>query len=256
MSATSLVTSLQDAAPLIAPSLLACDFAHLADEIRRVEDAGARVLHLDIMDGVLVPNLSFGLPVVEAIRRSTRLPLDVHLMIVNPGQYVRRFREAGADLLTFHIEAVAEPRSLLEEIRAMGCGAGITLNPPTPLESLDDCLDLCDIVLVMSVMAGFGGQTFDPIALEKLQRLRQRMGPRALLSVDGGVNAQTISACAAAGANYFVMGTALFSQPDYGEVMQQMACAARREPSDGSATGLKPGVEGAPHVAAPRPKVL
>ena len=144
------------------------------------------MLHLDIMDGHFVPNLSFGLPVVEAIRRSTELPLDVHLMISEPARYVRQFRKAGADLLTIHIEAVADPRPLLREIRALGAGAGISLNPPTPVETLDGCLDLCDLVLVMSVMPGFGGQAFEPVALEKLRRLRALAGPDVLLSVDGG----------------------------------------------------------------------
>ena len=234
MSAKPLVQQLQEATPVIAPSLLACDFAHLADEVRRVEDAGAAVLHLDIMDGVLVPNISFGLPVVEAVRRSTRLPLDVHLMIVEPGRYLQRFREAGADLLTIHIEAAPEPRLLLEEIRDLGCLAGITLNPPTPLAALDGCLDLCDIVLVMSVMAGFGGQAFDRVALDKLRQLRSQVGPSTLLSVDGGVNARTIGTCAAAGANYFVMGTAVFGQENYRSVLREMEAAARRAPEGGA----------------------
>ena len=202
----------------------------------------AAVLHLDIMDGVLVPNISFGLPVVEAVRRSTRLPLDVHLMIVEPGRYLRRFREAGADMLTVHIEAAPEPRPLLEEIRNLGCLAGVTLNPPTPLAALDGCLDLCDIVLVMSVMAGFGGQTFDPVALDKLRQLRALLGPETLLSVDGGVNADTIGTCAAAGANYFVMGTAIFGEEDYRGVLRAMKTAARRASGVCPARG-EPGVK-------------
>ena len=158
MSSSRILADLHAAAPVVNPSLLACDFAELREEIRRVERAGAKMLHLDIMDGHFVPNLSFGLPVVEAVRRSTELPLDVHLMISEPGRYVKRFREAGADLLTIHIETVSDPRVLLGEIRALGAGVGISLNPPTPVESLDECLDLCDLVLVMSVMPGFGGQ--------------------------------------------------------------------------------------------------
>jgi len=220
------IERLRQSAPLVAPSLLACDFAHLADEIRRVEDAGAAVLHLDIMDGCFVPNLSFGLPVVEAVRRSTQLPLDVHLMIVEPGRYLRQFREAGADMLTIHIETAPDPRALLDEIHSLGCGAGLTLNPPTAVESVEPYLAQCDIVLVMSVMAGFGGQKFDPIALDKLRRLRTLLGPRALISVDGGVNAETIGHCAAAGANYFVMGTAVFGRPDYRRVIAEMTAAA------------------------------
>ncbi len=178
MSSSQILAELHAASPMVAPSLLACDFAELGEEIRRVEQAGAKLLHLDIMDGHFVPNLSFGLPVVEAIRRSTSLPLDVHLMISEPGRYLKRFREAGADLLTIHIEVVADPRPLLDEIRSLGAAAGISLNPPTSVDALNGCLDLCDLVLVMSVMPGFGGQEFEPEALEKLRRLRATAGSR------------------------------------------------------------------------------
>ena len=189
--------------------------------------AGAKVLHLDIMDGHFVPNLSFGLPVVEAVRRSTDLPLDVHLMIAEPGRFLRRFREAGADLLTIHVEAVADPRPLLGEIRGLGAGAGISLNPPTPVDALSGCLDLCDLVLVMSVMPGFGGQHFEPVALDKLRRLRALAGPETLLSVDGGVGLDTVAACAEAGAQLFVTGSALFSQDNYGRFIDEMTELAR-----------------------------
>ncbi len=212
---------------MVAPSLLACDFAELREEIRRVEEAGAKILHLDIMDGHFVPNLSIGIPVVEAVRRSTDLPLDVHLMISEPSRYVRQFRKAGADLLTVHIEVLPDPRPLLEEIRELGALAGISLNPPTAVELLDGCLDLCDLVLVMSVMPGFGGQSFDPTALEKLRRLRSSVGSHTLLSVDGGVNLETVGACAAAGADLFVAGSALFSQDNYGRFIRDMAGLAR-----------------------------
>jgi ribulose-phosphate 3-epimerase len=227
MSISRVLTDLHAAAPLVAPSLLACDFAELGEEIRRVEQGGARVLHLDIMDGHFVPNLSFGLPVVEAVRRSTSLPLDVHLMISDPGRFVRRFREAGADLLTIHIETVADPRPLLEEIRRLGAAAGISLNPPTPVEALGGCLDLCDLVLVMSVMPGFGGQEFEPAALDKLRRLRAMAGPGVLLSVDGGVGLETVGACAEAGADLFVTGSALFSRDNYGRFIDQMTGLAK-----------------------------
>jgi ribulose-phosphate 3-epimerase len=228
MCASRVTSELLAGVPLIAPSLLACDFAELREEIRRVEEGGAKVLHLDIMDGHFVPNLSFGIPVVEAIRRSTHLPLDVHLMISEPGRYIRPFRDAGADLLTVHIETLADPRPLLSEIRELGVGVGISLNPPAPIEWLNDCLDLCDLVLVMSVMPGFGGQKFDPVALDKLRRLREVGGPSLLLSVDGGVNRETVGACAEAGADLFVMGSALFSQADYGRFMEDMTGIARQ----------------------------
>jgi ribulose-phosphate 3-epimerase len=227
MSASPLIATLHAAAPAVAPSLLACDFGHLAEEIGRVEAAGAEILHLDIMDGHFVPNLSFGLPIVQAVRRSTRLPLDVHLMISEPARYIEAFREAGADLLTVHIEVVPEPRPLLDRIRRLGAGAGLAINPPTPLSALEPHTEACDLVLVMSVMPGFGGQEFDPVALDKLRRLRASAGERLLLSVDGGVNEDTIGSCAEAGADLFVMGTAIFSHNDYQLRMNQLCELAK-----------------------------
>ncbi len=218
---------LHGAVPMVVPSLLACDFAELSEEIHRVERAGAKMLHLDIMDGHFVPNLSFGLPVVRAIRRSTDLPLDVHLMISDPAEYVQRFREAGADLLTVHIEVLPDPRPLLDQIRRLGAAAGISLNPPTPIEAVEGCLDLCDVVLVMSVMPGFGGQEFEPVALDKLRHLRAAVGSRVLLSIDGGVNPETVTSCAEAGADLFVTGSAVFSQKDYGRVIGEMTRLAK-----------------------------
>jgi ribulose-phosphate 3-epimerase len=222
MPVSKLLTKLHSAAPMVGPSLLACDFADLRREIQRVEEAGARILHLDIMDGHFVPNISFGIPVVEAVRRSTNLPLDVHLMISEPARYVASFRQAGADMITVHIEAVPDPRELLDEIRATGAVAGLTLNPPTPLHEVEAYLDYCDLVLVMSVMAGFGGQEFDPVALEKLRHLRKLAGPDLLLSVDGGINRQTIGQCAAAGADLLVAGSAVFSQENYGQIITEL----------------------------------
>lgn len=227
MSAEEIVPELRAAVPLIGPSLLACDFAHLGREIRRLEEAGARLLHLDIMDGHLVPNLSFGFPVVEAVRRVTHLPLDVHLMISEPGRYIERFRRAGADLITIHIEAAPDPRPLLHKIRQLGAAAGLTLNPPTPIEAVEPYLDDCDLVLVMSVMAGFGGQEFDAAALGRLRRLRTVGPPELLLSVDGGINADTIGPCSEAGADLFVTGSALFSHDDYRQAMTEFAALAR-----------------------------
>ncbi|MBN2293148.1 MAG: ribulose-phosphate 3-epimerase [Pirellulales bacterium] len=223
---SSLLDELHSAAPLVGPSLLACDFAHLGEEIRRVEDAGARMLHLDIMDGQFVPNLSFGIPVVEAIRRSTQLPLDVHLMIETPQKYVGRFRDAGADMLTVHIETLPDPSEVLEEIRGMGAAAGLSLNPPTDISTVEPYLDLCDLVLVMSVMPGFGGQEFDEVALDKLRRLDELAGERLLLSVDGGVNHDTIGRCTTAGAKILVAGTALFGADDYSQRLEELISLA------------------------------
>jgi len=227
MSIARLLDELHDAAPLVGPSLLACDLAHLADEVQRLEHSGVRVLHLDVMDGHFVPNLSFGIPVVEAVRRATNLPLDVHLMVSEPGHLLRPFREAGADLLTIHVEAAERPAELLRQIRDLGAGTGISLNPPTPLEALDGCLELCDLVLVMSVMPGYCGQQFEPSAVDKLRRLRQTANRRLLLSIDGGVNRETVEVCAEAGADLFVTGSALFAEDDYGKFVREMSELAR-----------------------------
>ncbi len=227
MAKASVLAGLRSAVPLVGPSLLAADFGNLEEEIRRLERAGARLLHLDVMDGHFVPNLSFGMPVIEAVRRITDLPLDVHLMIEQPARHLAAFRRAGADLLTVHVEAVEDPTSVLTEIRHLGAGAGISLSPPTDVRLLEKCLDHCDLVLTMSVMPGFGGQTFQEVALEKLRWLRANVRPGTLLSVDGGVNADTIRACAEAGADVFVVGTALLGQPDYRKRLAELTLIAR-----------------------------
>ena len=227
MDAASLLAELHSAVPLIAPSLLACDLANIEREVHAVEEAGARILHLDVMDGHFVPNLSLGVPVVEAVRRVTSLPLDVHLMISEPSRYVGPFRDAGADMLTFHAEAVPEPIPLLRKIRSLGALAGVAINPPTPVSALERCLRYCDVVLVMSVMPGFGGQKFEPEVLEKLSWLSARNGSSPVLSVDGGVNEETIGLCAAAGARVFVTGTGLFSYPDYRQRIAELETLAR-----------------------------
>jgi ribulose-phosphate 3-epimerase len=213
-------------APFVLPSLLACNFGQLEQEIRRVEAAGARALHLDVMDGHFVPNLSIGVPIVEATRRVTNLPLDVHLMIDNPEEYVEPFRAAGADGLTIHIEAVPEPRGLLERIRSLGAWAGLALNPQTPLSAVEGSLPYCDLVLVMSVMPGFGGQEFDATVLPKLRELSARDDVDVLLEVDGGISRDTIGACAEAGADLFVAGTAVFESDDYSAALRELQSLA------------------------------
>src|SRR3954465_12119100 len=208
---------LRGAAPAVLPSILASDFAYLEREVSAVEAAGVTALHLDVMDGHFVPNISFGIPIVQAVRRITDLPLDVHLMISNPAEYIEPFRKAGADSMTIHIEIGSDPRPILDKIRSLGAQAGLALNPPTPLPAIEKMLPYCDMVLVMSVLPGFGGQHFDEIALRKLKWLSQDDHCEALLEVDGGINAETAGKCAEAGAELFVAGTAVFSENDYAE---------------------------------------
>lgn len=217
---------LRDDLPVILPSLLMCDFTNLAREVERLEEAGVKALHLDVMDGCFVPNLTYGMPIVEAFRQLTDLPLDVHLMIERPQRFVRQFYDAGADAITIHEEAAKDPRAVLEQIHELGAACGIAINPATPLERIEAYLDLCDLVLVMSVDAGFGGQSFNGVAIDKLQHLRSTAGPELLLEVDGGINEKTISTCARAGADLFVVGSAIFRSDHYPTVVRQLAALA------------------------------
>lgn len=196
-----------------------------------MEEAGARLFHLDVMDGQFVPNLSFGIPVVEAVRRITQLPLDVHLMIVRPERYLKAFRNAGADMLTIHVEAVEDPGPQFDAIRRLGAVPGIAYNPPTSVERILPWLNQVGLVLTMSVMPGFGGQQFDRTVLEKLSRLRDKAPPNTILSVDGGVNRETITACRQAGANMFVVGSALFGHGGYRQRFEELSALARQPAS-------------------------
>ncbi len=226
------LTALRSAGQVVLPSLLLCDFAHLADEISRLEDAGVKALHLDVMDGHFVNNLTYGPTIVSAVRSCTDLPLDVHLMIAEPERYLPDFQKAGADILTIHIEAAPDPRPLLQQIRTMGLGAGLALNPPTPLSAVTPHLADCDLLLVMSVMPGWGGQSFDPIALDKLSAFKKEpAASHLLLEVDGGVNNDTIGDCAEAGATMFVVGSAIFKQADYREAVNGLTSRAGRVPA-------------------------
>ncbi len=228
MSCRSSLDRLRTSAPAILPSLLRCDFGNLERELRRLEAAKVPGLHLDVMDGQFVPNFTYGMPIVAAIRQLTDLPLDVHLMIAEPGRYLEAFVAAGADVVTIHAEAVAEPRPLLDQIHQLGACAGLAVNPGTPVAQIEPFLDQCDVVLVMSVDAGFGGQEFNPVALDKLRDLRAHGIENLCLEVDGGVNSATIAACAEAGAEFFVVGSAIFSEPDYGSAIANLRQLADR----------------------------
>ncbi|MBL8857166.1 MAG: ribulose-phosphate 3-epimerase [Planctomycetes bacterium] len=202
---------------LISPSILSADFANLESEVQRAESAGADWLHVDVMDGHFVPNLTIGPPVVAALKRVASVPLDVHLMISEPLRYAAAFAAAGAHVLTFHIETCAgekEARATIAEFRRLGIEkVGVSLNPDIPIERVFPVLDAVDLVLVMSVFAGFGGQKFIPDVLSKTRALRAR-GFEGYVEMDGGLNAETIPACAQAGADVFVSGSALFGAPD------------------------------------------
>jgi ribulose-phosphate 3-epimerase len=211
----------------IAPSILSADFAALADDIARVEGGGADQLHVDVMDGRFVPNLTIGPVVVEAIRKRTRLPLDVHLMIVEPERYVGDFVHAGADAVTVHAEACPHLQRVLTQIREAGARAGVALNPSTPPEVLAYVLDDLDLVLVMSVNPGFGGQKFIPSAYQKIRRLREIFGARTIeISVDGGVKVEHAKPLKEAGADVLVAGSAIFGAPDPAAVIRAMHAAS------------------------------
>ena len=203
----------------IAPSILSADFANLERDIHDLEKNGADLVHVDIMDGIFVPNISIGIPVVQAIRPVTKLPLDVHLMIDRPIRYIEQFVKAGADYLTIHIEADQPQNTLeaLDKIRSLGCKAGIVLKPKTPAEAAIPYLEKCDMILIMTVEPGFGGQKFMADQMDKVRQLKEWMedlNPDCLIEVDGGVDANTCAVCKEAGANVLVAGSAYFKAAD------------------------------------------
>ncbi len=202
----------------ISPSILSADFSRLGEDVRAVDQAGADYIHIDVMDGHFVPNITIGPLVVNALRKVTDKPLDVHLMIENPDLYIADFAKAGADIITVHQEAVPHLHRTIQLIKSLGKKAGVSLNPATPVETLDVILDDLDLVLVMSVNPGFGGQSFIPSALDKISALRQRITQRGLateLEVDGGVKLDNIREVVAAGADVLVAGSAVFNTNDY-----------------------------------------
>ncbi|MDF2928589.1 ribulose-phosphate 3-epimerase [Anaerospora sp.] len=209
----------------IAPSLLSANFAYLADEIKKVEAAGADLLHLDIMDGHFVPNLTFGPPVIAALRQVTKLPFDVHLMVTNPQELIEPFVKAGADILTVHAETAPHMHRLIQTIKASGVQAAVSLNPATSLTAIEEVLSDLDMVLIMSVNPGFGGQQFIPESVNKIKRLRQMIESRNLkvdIEVDGGINKTTAQAVVEAGANVLVAGSAVYGAPDVAKAIQEL----------------------------------
>jgi ribulose-phosphate 3-epimerase len=223
MTRIDTISSLRQASPAILPSLLLCDFARLGEEVEKLEEAGVAALHLDVMDGVFVPNFTYGMTIVHALKKITDLPLDVHLMMVHPEKYISQFVEAGADVLTVHAEATRDLSGTLKQIRAEGCAAGIAINPQTPVSTIKDAIEHADLVLVMSVPAGFGGQRFDPTVLGKFAEIRRSPGgENLLLEIDGGINLETIGEASKSGAQLFVAGSAIFGQRNYAEALSTM----------------------------------
>lgn len=209
----------------IAPSILSADFAHLAEEIRKVEEAGADMIHVDVMDGHFVPNFTIGPPIVRAIRKVTRLPLDVHLMMTHPDDLIPDFIKAGSDYLTVHVETCPHLHRTIQSIKENGVKAGVALNPATALSLVEPILPFVDLLLVMSVNPGFGGQSFIPQVLDKVREARRMIDERKLsveLEVDGGLKVDNVGEVAQAGADIFVTGSAVFHSKDYKETLEKM----------------------------------
>ena len=209
----------------IAPSILSADFSKLGEEILAVERAGADYIHIDVMDGHFVPNITIGPLIVDAIRPITKLPLDVHLMIENPDQYIEAFVKAGADYITVHVEACRHLHRTIQIIKSYGVKAGVVLNPATSVETIQHIIGDIDMVLLMSVNPGFGGQQFIPEVLPKIRKVKEMADQKGLtieIEIDGGVNPETAKKCIEAGANVLVAGSAIYNQPDYAKAISQI----------------------------------
>ncbi len=222
MSRRDKILALRDGDPLVFPSMLMCDFANLSSECQSLEAAGFKALHLDVMDGVFVPNFSYGMTIVKAFRQATDLPLDVHLMMTGPEKYIQQFHDVGADAITFHIEAVDDAAKVIDQIHELGMAAGVAVDRDTPISEIADVAARCDLVLVMTIKAGFGGQKFMPELLNKLHEVREVAGEGPVLQVDGGVNETTIAQCVEAGAKWMVVGSGVFKHDDYQAAHQKL----------------------------------
>jgi len=210
----------------VAPSILSADFAKLADEIAQVESAGVNMVHLDVMDGHFVPNITIGPPVIAKLRKHSELVFDSHLMISEPAKYAKRFVEAGADHITFHIEVADDPEKLIDKLHELGVTAGICLNPETPVETIEDVAPLCDMVLVMTVRPGFGAQEFMHDAAKKIVQIRKIVGPDVRIEVDGGIDPKTTPIVVSYGADTLVAGNAIFAKSDRTAAINAIRAAA------------------------------
>lgn len=217
--------------PIVLPALLLCDFGHLADEVKRLEAAGAKAMHLDVMDGLFVPQLTYGLVVVEAVRRATAVPIEVHMMVEKPDDTAIQYAKAGADIITLHIEGLTKTEETLAAIRAEGSQAHLAISPGTPVSFVEPFLGSCSGVLVMSVEPGFGGQAFQSSAIDKIQQLhkiRTSTGHDFCIGVDGGISTKTIASVANAGADLIVAGSAIIRQTDYAQALRELETLARK----------------------------
>lgn len=221
------ISNLKDASPAVLPSLLLCDFGNLEREIEQLESAGVAALHLDVMDGVFVPNFTYGMTIVAALRKLTELPLDVHLMMVNPEKYIEQFCDAGADIITVHAEATDDAPAILQQIRDLGLASGIAVNPDTPASEIASAIPHADLALVMSVHAGFGGQSFIEPVLSKFDEIRAMPGgDEVILEIDGGINVETIGKATEQGAQLLVAGSAVFKHENYAVAIENLMSQA------------------------------